>query len=399
MWVGTISTCTTQANGTCVDGTQTLTYGCWGPGTTPTPTLAPGDPTPTPIPPLCPNGQCDIEETCSSCPADCGACSTASVKARAVTVGADISCAAIAASTQYVSGTKFSLSPNVDPATQTQSGGSYVSWGSVPIAHPVSGDAYTVSSTPPWWVTNVLRNACYTKDAGATYAQGLSATIFPTETVTWELGYGPPGPWVQTGGGGDVYAAGEITSLVPSGASPRSFALGGEAPYPGVVTYGTSYDFDPSSGSNGETHVSSKNWLVGATRPPLDYYEYFRHKLGPPTTVDVDHHITPLSQPASRPQAYVVSGDMTTAGDWTAGDGERLILMVDGNLTIGGKITPSGTGFAAFIVKGNITVEPSVGVPSTSDTPVVEGLYVTSPTGTFITGDSSSPGTERFVGI
>jgi len=399
MWVGTISTCTTQANGTCVDGTQTLTYGCWGPGTTPTPTLAPGDPTPTPIPPLCPNGQCDIEETCSSCPADCGACSTASVKARAVTVGADISCAAIAASTQYVSGTKFSLSPNVDPATQTQSGGSYVSWGSVPIAHPVSGDAYTVSSTPPWWVTNVLRNACYTKDAGATYAQGLSATIFPTETVTWELGYGPPGPWVQTGGGGDVYAAGEMTSLVPSLASPRSFALNGEAPYPGVVTYGTSYDFDPSSGSNGETHVSSKNWLVGATRHPLDYYEYFRHKLGPPTTVDFDHPITPLSQPASRPQAYVVSGDMTTAGDWTAGDGERLILMVDGNLTIGGKITPSGTGFAAFIVKGNITVEPSVGVPSTSDTPVVEGLYVTSPTGTFITGDSSSPGTERFVGI
>lgn len=36
-WTGTITTCTTQASGACVDGTETLTYSCWGPGDTPTP--------------------------------------------------------------------------------------------------------------------------------------------------------------------------------------------------------------------------------------------------------------------------------------------------------------------------------------------------------------------------
>jgi hypothetical protein len=48
-------------------------------------------------------------------------------------------------------------------------------------------------------------------------------------------------------------------------------------------------------------------------------------------------------------------------------------------------------------VNGNITVASTVGVPYTSSAPVVEGVYITSPSGTFSTGSSGS-GTERFVG-
>ena len=112
-WSGTLVTCYSSSD-TCTPTNEILTYGCWGPGDTPTPTAGPtptpGGPTPTPIV-LCPNGGCDIEETCSSCPADCGVCPPATLTARAVTVGSDTSCTAVAASTDYLSGTAFSLSP------------------------------------------------------------------------------------------------------------------------------------------------------------------------------------------------------------------------------------------------------------------------------------------------
>jgi len=112
-WSGTLVTCYSSSD-TCTPTNETLTYGCWGPGDTPTPTAGPtptpggptptsGGPTPTPIV-LCPNGGCDIEETCSSCPADCGVCPPATLTARAVTVGSDTSCTAVAASTDYLSG-------------------------------------------------------------------------------------------------------------------------------------------------------------------------------------------------------------------------------------------------------------------------------------------------------
>ena len=86
---------------------------------------------------------------------------------------------------------------------------------------------------------------------------------------------------------------------------------------------------------------------------------------------------------------------MTTTGDWVIKNDDKIIFLVNGNLTIKGKITRTGTGFIAFVVKGDITVDPSVGVDPTSTTPVVEGLYVSK--GTFHTG-SSIAGKEKFVG-
>jgi hypothetical protein len=88
---------------------------------------------------------------------------------------------------------------------------------------------------------------------------------------------------------------------------------------------------------------------------------------------------------------------MRTSGNWNVGSGETVMFVIDGNLIINGQITLSGTGFAAFIVNGNVTVDPIVGGPAGSATPVVEGVYITSPTGVFQTGDSSSAGNERFV--
>ncbi len=148
------------------------------------------------------------------------------------------------------------------------------------------------------------------KPRAAPYTQGSSATILPAETVTWNVGYGPPGAWMQTTGG-DVYAAGSITSLLPTTVFPRQFNLVGGGGFPGIVTYGASYDFDIGSG-NGETLVSSKNWLVNKTFPSRDFYSYFYAKFGGTSAVDYENPTDPLAKPVSREKPYYVTGNMTT---------------------------------------------------------------------------------------
>lgn len=410
------------ANTACTETTQTLTYGCWGAAPTPTP----AGPTPTPIPScgngsceaglgescstcssdcgacpppgLCGNGSCDIGETCSSCAGDCGACPTptptptppsGTVKARIVGVSrADTSCAAVLSSTNYLDGTSFTITGQ---PSQTQAAGGYVSW-TVPV------NSYTLAAIPPinWSVARGCWNRTVTAPASG---EGLAATLGGSgETLTWDIGAVPPGPWVQTQGG-DVYAAMNLSSLLPVGIVPRKFNLNGTGGYPGVVTYGTSYDFDPDSSSQGQALVSSTNWLVNETQAQVDYYQIFYRRLGAPTTPDSFPNLAAVTKPASRTTPYYVVGDMTTSGDWSVGAGENITFLVNGNLTIGGKINITGTGFVAFIVNGNITVLSSVGGAVGSGNPAIaiEGFYVTSPTGTFATG-TSGVGTEQLVG-
>lgn len=167
--------------------------------------------------------------------------------------------------------------------------------------------------------------------------------------------------------------------------------------YVGTVSYGTNYDFDASAGQGGNL-VSATNWLVNQAHSVIDYYSYFAHKFDIPAGATV---YDPAAQSGAMPNAsgiYYVDGDLTTQGDWLVPDKQTIVFFVTGNLTLGGKINLSGTGFIAFIVKGNITVSSSVGGLYTSSAPDVEGIYITSPTGTFSTGTSSVVGAERFVG-
>ncbi len=396
-----ITTCSGQTTfASCSTNTQTLTYGCWGPG--PPPPVTPG-PTPTPAP--CGNGICEVSEDCITCAVDCGSCPPvptatptpgpplATINARAVAITrADTSCAAVVASTNYLNGTVFSAAPALSPAAQTQSGGAYVGWNNV------SPSTYTLIVTPPSG-NSALANGCYTKTGGAPYTQSMSAVVNGGETVTWNVGFTPPGPWVQTQGG-DVYAATTLSSLLPETISPRQFNLIGTGNFPGIVIYGSGgvnpYDFDIASGSYGETLVSGTNWLVNDAYAMRDFYQLFYVKFGAPTTPDYTNPTSPLAKPASRSAPYYVQGDMTTGGDWSVAPGENIVFLVDGNLTIGGKINLTGTGFVGFIVRGNITVLPAVGGAATSAAPAVEGVYLTS--GTFATGGSSNPGTEKLVG-
>ncbi len=322
---------------------------------------------------------------------------TGSIQARAVEVtSADTSCTAVRASTTGVSPAavhRFTAGSASQPGFKIQTGASYVTFANV------VGGTYTIDPTVP--LTYVLKAACWNRTLNApTSGTGVGpinlSVPLDTETLTWDLGYTLGTPWTQTGGG-NVYAAGSVTSAIANLASPRVFSLNGTGGSPGLVRYGTSYDFDASLGSKGETLVSSPKWLAQETDANVNYYDYFRIKLGGTFPAASFPDLLAVSQPASSPTPYFVSGDMTTSGDWVVGNGETLIFIVNGNLTLGGKVNLTGSGFAAFIVNGNITVDPSVGGLSTSSTPVIEGIYITSPTGILKTGTSSILGAERLV--
>ncbi|MBI5619409.1 hypothetical protein HY950_00420, partial [Candidatus Gottesmanbacteria bacterium] len=353
--------------------------------------------------------------TCSGSPAtksrtvlyDCQANSTQStscygtINSRAVVVSAsDTTCSAVNSSSTGVAGTTHAFTPGSasQPSPQTQTGDAGVSFNSI------VGGSYTLVQTPP--ADYVPRRACYTKSLNTpATGEDLSTTLSistDNDTITWNEGYTLGNPWVQVTGG-DVYSGGALKSYVGGSALPKLFNLNGDGGYPGLVSYGTSYDFDSSPFSYGSTLVSSTNWLVNETIDPWgmgkagvwDPYTVFWRKFGGPITVDYDGTAIALAKPTSRLTPYVVTGDMTTSGDWAIGDGETIVFLVNGNLTLNGKVTITGSGFAAFIVSGNITIDSSVGVPPASSTPVIEGIYVTN--GTFNTGTSGS-GTERFVG-
>ena len=277
-------------------------------------------------------GVCKPEPFCSpSCTYGCSSLSCSggvcvipgTIQARAMQVSSsDTSCTAVRNGTG-IGGTVHQFTPSSasQPAPKTQSGSSYVVFNSL-----IPG-SYTISSQPP--SEYVLARACWTDSASGTSGEGLSYTLSPADTLTWDLGYTSGVAWSQVQGG-DVYAGATLQSYVPVLTSPRAFILDGAGGYPGIAVYGQNYNFDSSGATHGQTWVSSKNWLVNDMAPATDFYQLMYRQFGSaPTAVDYTDPISPITQPASRVTPYYVTGDMTTSGDWMVGAGsihvERII--------------------------------------------------------------------------
>ncbi|MBM3179466.1 MAG: hypothetical protein FJZ86_03840 [Chloroflexi bacterium] len=338
----------------------------------------------------CGDGTCNSPgETCTVCASDCGACPTGNVHVRAMAIPAQASqCTDVVSSTAYIA-SNVTLFP-VGTAKTTPVNGTYAQWNGVPVS------TYSMTNVPPQ--DYVLKFACYSKTGGAPYTNAYSASLGANETIQWHLGYTSGISWAQVVGG-DVYATTTMRSYIPSGSSPnRYFVRDGDGGTPGVVTYGTAYDFDSASVGYGESYISTEGWLANDINPATDYYAVMYHRFGSPDA-DYTGPTTFNAKPASQPDPYYVNGDLAISTvDWSVGNGETLTIIVNGNLTIGRRINITGTGFVAFIVNGDIMVDTAVGTTATSDTSVVEGIYITSPTGTFHTGASTTAAARRFVG-
>ncbi len=301
-------------------------------------------------------------------------------------------CSEITSGTSYRSGSVFDVTKNgTSIGQQTQSGSSYLTWTN-------TAATYVASSVEA--PTSIVQY-CRTQNGTSVFGSS-SVTAASGSTTTFDVSFSPYGPWFQAKGGGDVYAGGRLVSSIPASATTRRFILDDGpvgALFPSMAIYGSTgvipYDFDQASTNQGETIVSSKNWLVQHQNSTLDLYSMFYAKFGSPTTADYTNPPSPITKPASRATPYYVSGDVTTTGDWSVGNGEQLILLVDGSITIGGEMHTSGTGVIVVIAKNDISFAPAVGVAVASSTPSVEGVYIA---GVTLHTGTSVAGSERFVG-
>lgn len=198
--------------------------------------------------------------------------------------------------------------------------------------------------------------------------------------------------------GGDVLSGGNLTSLIPSsGSFNRNFIQ--DLPtqgtgYPGVAIYNNDYNYDFEAGS-GQGLTSSKGWLAGTKYTGKSYdFGYFE------TLVPSDVSFVNLTGSVSG-GSFISMGTPNKGYVWFRSNGDliinspanlgsrKVILLVDGNLTIGdtggggGVSVNDGSGFFMAVVSGNINIHPAV-----SGTPSIEALLLSD--GVISTGTGNS---------
>jgi hypothetical protein len=189
----------------------------------------------------------------------------------------------------------------------------------------------------------------------------------------------PAVAWWQSGNG-SVFTQGNIQSVIPPSCLPPTCIndlIQDGSGIPGLAIGGSS-----AAVSTGTGGISSKDWIAKSTltgRVP-DYASFV-------SLIPVS--ITPTDTGASCGGAtfntggattgdgyywYRHNGDVTITSDVALNAGRKVILYVDGNLTINGKITynPANAYFMP-IVKGNITVDGAVTTPT--GTPTLTGIF------------------------
>lgn len=202
--------------------------------------------------------------------------------------------------------------------------------------------------------------------------------------------------WFKTQGG-DVHGNSEVGTTIPPTAPAGTYFSSMPA---GVVSTGRIAGFLGNIASN----MSIPGWQVaeggedlrgfGTSRFVYDY-EFFYKKFGSPSFDNFDGNITQI---LPNIEIYY-SGDTVSYldGDWTNFD-KKAIIFIDGDLLIDTKITLAQGAFLAFIVSGNISIDPSLGNDPTGanrDDPNIEGVFITD--GDFDT-QLGAAGHERFVG-
>ena len=229
-----------------------------------------------------------------------------------------------------------------------------------------------------------------------------------------DVNVGNPGAWWQVVDA-DVITNGDVVSPIPGTCSlplcNPVFAVQGPGNSPGVPLYAGNYDFNSGVGQGTVSDSPPWGWHANSNYSATTDYNYaFFYRLVPGDTVR-NNIATPVIDPNTlknladvpanvSPDGYMWAfrtGDLTIRGESTLG-ARKIILFVDGNLTIGdgtgtGTIDlTTGQGFFMAIASGNITVYKDVNNPPGSED--LEGLYVAN--GDFIT---SSDGDDEQLNI
>lgn len=282
------------------------------------------------------------------------------------------------------------INPNCGPADNVYNG-------VVPVDNTTASVKFTA-----WGSTNPPEDTAVLLPATVTATCHMTATDFTVHSFAYALDVyvGGSDPWWQTAGGDVITGTGGILSLVPVDtlcnptlASCLPYFMLGNTDFDGDGTPEYNVHVDPGiaihggSLSYGSGALSSTGLQVpDSIEPPIPYdYQYFYDK-----TIAAGTTLNPIGASpnlAALGSGAYLGGGVNIGADVTVPAGLHLVIFVDGNLTIDGKINlapPSGTTSLMFIVRGDITVGDAVGQASPTNlavipapTPDIEGIYIT----------------------
>ncbi len=343
-WTGTLDNCVWSGENCSEPGTTT-TLGCCGPGGGAPPTSTPAPPpTPTPTP------SCSVDLTPSTV---------------SISVGA---------STNFIA----SVVPSGGTVDQVNFSSSNISVATVNPSSDATA-AYQTSATG-----QSIGSATITSDV-------VMGVVRCTDTAALEVI--SPGPWWQVQDA-DIITNGNLSSLIPAttcflpGCDP-AFGLEGSGGYPGVPSYGGSYDFEAGSGTG---TVSSTGWLANSMTTLNKVYDYSYFQSMVRSNVEINEIVEPeiqggyLINQGNQSRGYVWfkrQGDLTITGVANL-QSRKVVLLVDGDLYLGRPPAQSGsnirvqdgTGFFMAIVSGDIIISPKAEIDPLNPQPVFEGIFL-----------------------
>jgi hypothetical protein len=242
----------------------------------------------------------------------------------------------------------------------TTTGASYINTGACNIQEL----DFPISNSIPWLqllgsdgrFDTGINNGQFTNFVANNLACGSGYTLIPgANTVSGVIAIGPGDKGTAFGGVGK--------------ASANNWVLG--APFP---EYFTTFGSNPDA--SGQGLQTSYDYISGtATTSSITPKDM--------TTISGCSDLTTCSIGAGTPSGiYRANGDvtLTSATFPSAPNGKNYIFLINGNLTINGKITTPVGSTATFAVKGNITIDKSVGTgtlacPTTATDSQIQGFF------------------------
>lgn len=185
--------------------------------------------------------------------------------------------------------------------------------------------------------------------------------------------------WWQVDGGNVHADGGDVRSSIPSMAALPYLITGvsGLPSFPGVLNVG--------GGTINET-ASSEWWAQTVFRGLETKYGYFERILADDPAGFLDWE---GGQPANN-SVYFYDGSKDTSGVWNIGSAGKIVILVEGDVTITENINVDLGGFLAIIASGDIIIA--------DDVTNVEGVYVADETISSGTGNSQLIGEGIFTG-
>lgn len=261
-------------------------------------------------------------------------------------------------------------------ASGVTGGGDTVSYTSLPAGYSMT---FPVNGPPASFTVTVGPGIC--NIGGSTASCDSSGNI-----SNLNFGIIPNKPWVQFQTNDVRVDAGFIDKISPAAVGGAYASIPGTGGTPGIImTGGSSPDF-------GSGQASAQNWILGGLSYPETYsptkvggvikmsYAFLsaRATQGNITVQDLSSFcsggLANCTLSGLSHGIYRANGDLTL-NTYTFPSNGDFIILVNGNLTIKGRIKVPQGSTAFFSSSGNITVDKSLGEDPSSTSTTIEGVY------------------------